>query len=182
MDVQVGVGFFYCSIKLKFRCYCSILLLLLPTTQGNKPGGLPFPANASPSAEQWLRRPGRHPNGAAGPAGRGAVQSEPSGPVRDRPIPAGPGSPSRCATGESESERERKRKDGQGAMGCGAWLAAGCLLSAGTCGTGPGARRLRCESGWEAEGTRVVGMSTELRRRSAPPASAGRFQNQLLKF
>ncbi|XP_031447264.1 tapasin-related protein-like isoform X1 [Phasianus colchicus] len=130
MDVQVGVGFFYCSIKLKFRCYCSILLLLLPTTQGNKPGGLPFPANASPSAEQWLRRPGRHPNGAAGPAGRGAVQSEPSGPVRDRPIPAGPGSPSRCATGESESERERKRKDGQGAMGCGAWLAAGCLLSA----------------------------------------------------
>lgn len=40
-----------------------------------------------------------------------------------------------------------------------------------------GVRRLRCGSGWEAEGTRVVGRSTELRRRTAPPAK-GRFRGR----
>lgn len=41
-------------------------------------------------------------------------------------------------------------------MGCGTWLAAGCLLSAGTCGTGPGgtaaALRERLGSGGDAGG------------------------------
>ncbi|XP_052544490.1 tapasin-related protein-like isoform X3 [Tympanuchus pallidicinctus] len=149
MDVEVGVAFLlfnksYSFVVIVVFCYCCTQKRRETTQRA------PFSSKRVPDAEQRLAAPGtaRSSEWRCGSrwARCGAVRA--FGPGRDRPIPAVPGSPSRCAPGERESERERKRKDGQGAMGCAAWLAAGCLLSAvitrtpnGIASAEPGLRR-----------------------------------------